>query len=319
MLQRWLTFLLAMEVVVYGVFTVVLTGRGWASYSTILVILLIAFLWRLSHALGSFFICGGMRLIDGRRDAGMLTALVGEFTSRLTSFNISQPFVGLVMPDEPAGDRARAVPPILLVHGYFSNRGMWLRFRQRLLAQTATALSRENLGMIYTITLEPPFGAIEVFAEQLHARIEAICAETSQPQLIVIAHSMGGLVTRAYMVGHGPQRIAQFVTLGTPHHGTRTAWLGLGTCVTQMRWLGPWIAALAEQERVAANAKPPTVSIYSTNDDIVYPPESSQLAWADNMPVCGVGHVGLLFSAGIVAQVVDVIAQCQQGVRSKNA
>ncbi len=312
MLQRWLIFVLAAEMVAYVALAAFLGGRGWQPFLIALVVLTTGFVWRLSHALGSFAICGLMRLRDGRENPGIFEALVGEFTSRLTSFNISQPFQQAVMPEEPAeilaGIDRRAAPPVLLVHGYFSNRGMWVRFRQRLQASGEAAVESGKMrGMIYTITLEPPFGTIESFAAQLHARIEAICAETNHPQVIVIAHSMGGLVTRAYMVEHGAARIAQFVTLGTPHHGTRTATLGIGACVKQMRWQGEWIASLLERERIAGGAKPPTVSIYTTNDDIVYPPESSQLPWAENIAVSGVGHVGLLFSTEIVSHVVQAM------------
>ncbi|MEI6737667.1 MAG: alpha/beta fold hydrolase, partial [Pseudomonadota bacterium] len=171
-------------------------------------------------------------------------------------------------------------------------------------------------GPVYTITLEPPSAEIGSLAVQLHARIETICAETNQPQLIIIAHSMGGLVTRAYMAEQGAQRIATFVTLGTPHRGTRTALMGVGACVRQMRWEGEWITALATRERAAK--MPPTLSLYTTNDDLVYPPESSSLDWAENMAVSGVGHVGLLFSANVAARVAKFIRQCQQGVPSTN-
>lgn len=312
MLQRWLIFVLAIEMFAYAGLAVALGGPGWGLLSIALVIMTLGLLWRLSHAFSSFLVCGVLRLRERRENTNMLAALWGEFTSRLTSFNIAQPFYRFVMPDEPAeiltGIDAPASPPVLLVHGYFSNRGMWVRFRQRLQTHAKSAVEAGKMrGLIYTITLEPPFGTIESFAAQLHARIEAICAETNHRQVIVIAHSMGGLVTRAYMVEHGAARIAQFVTLGTPHHGTRTATLGIGACVKQMRWQGEWIASLLERERVAGGAKPPTVSIYTTNDDIVYPPESSQLSWAENIAVSGVGHVGLLFSTEIVLHVVQAI------------
>jgi len=45
----------------------------------------------------------------------------------------------------------------------------------------------------------------------------------------IIAHSMGGLVSRSYIADH-PGRVADLVTLGTPHHGSPLAdsfdWVG---------------------------------------------------------------------------------------------
>src|SRR3974377_610620 len=54
-----------------------------------------------------------------------------------------------------------------------------------------------------TINLEPVRGDIDNFAERLHARIEALCAETGTDRVALIAHSMGGLVARAYLRRQG--------------------------------------------------------------------------------------------------------------------
>jgi triacylglycerol lipase len=49
---------------------------------------------------------------------------------------------------------------------------------------------------------------------------------------------------------------------------------------------------------------PPAVSLYSTDDDLVYPPETCALPWARNEAVSGVGHVGLLFSDDVFTKVL---------------
>ena len=306
MLQRWLLFLLAAEAAVHVGVAMMLFARGWSAPAIVALVLLCAFLWRLSHALGSFVVCAAMRLLDGRRDAGMLQALVGEFTARLLSFNIAQPFHQWVMADEPAvgipARATRAAAPILLVHGYVSNRGIWACFRRRLVDN-----ARANIGPVYTINLETPFDAIETLVAQLDQRIEAICAGTGQQQIIVIAHSMGGLVARGYLAAHGAARIAKLVTLGTPHHGTRTAAFGIGISARQMCWNSAWLSALAKKESGRPLQPPPTASIYTVNDDMVYPPESARLDWAENVAVHGVGHVGLLFSEAVVNRVILAI------------
>ena len=51
----------------------------------------------------------------------------------------------------------------------------------------------------------------------LAARIEEILRATGQEKIVVVAHSMGGLVTRAYMAQVGAKHIARFITLGAPH------------------------------------------------------------------------------------------------------
>jgi hypothetical protein len=53
--------------------------------------------------------------------------------------------------------------------------------------------------------------------------------------------------------------------------------------------------------------KPPSWSIYTTNDDLVYPPETSRLDWADNIVVDGIGHVGLLFSPDVFSILQSIL------------
>jgi pimeloyl-ACP methyl ester carboxylesterase len=47
-----------------------------------------------------------------------------------------------------------------------------------------------------------------------HAR-----AVSGQDQVVIVAHSMGGLVARNYMFYHGPDKVDQLITLGTPYLG----------------------------------------------------------------------------------------------------
>ncbi len=299
MLQTWIRFTLGIEAVLYVFLALHLHDNGRAPAFIAAVVLLLAFCWRLSHALGSFIVTEGFRLRDGRRAAMIpnIRALVGEFTSRLTSYNWSQAFPQWAMGDDPAG--AKAGTPILLVHGYFSNRGMWVRFRGRLTAA--------GLGPVYTITLEPVLGSIDDMMPALAQRIEDICRDTGKPGVILIAHSMGGLVSRAYMAAHGSTRVEKFITLGSPHHGTATASFGTGLCTQQMRIGSEWLRKLAETESSSAYRKPPTLCLYTINDDIVYPPETAELPWAECVQGDGVGHVGLLFSKDVVGRVIGVV------------
>ena len=67
-----------------------------------------------------------------------------------------------------------------------------------------------------------------------------------------------------------------------------------------------WLEMLADME--AANPPEiPTLSIYTLNDDLVYPPESSVLEWAENVPVSAIGHVALLFSEPVANRVIAAI------------
>src|SRR5207248_2661896 len=60
--------------------------------------------------------------------------------------------------------------PVILVHGVLVNDGVWFTMRRQ--------LARHGIYVVYTLNYGPPYGDIEHFAEQLGAKIEAICAAT---------------------------------------------------------------------------------------------------------------------------------------------
>jgi triacylglycerol esterase/lipase EstA (alpha/beta hydrolase family) len=196
------------------------------------------------------------------------------------------------------------LPPVLLVHGYGCNSGYW-HFMSR-------ALRRAGISH-YAIDLEPVFAGIDQFVPQLYRRIEAICKQSGHDRLIIVAHSMGGLVARAYLRDHGAARVARVITLGTPHRGTGLARFGAGDNSRQMQWTGSaiegrcsaWLAELERQEDPALRAL--FVSIYSHHDNIVSPQLSSCLPGAVNIEFNGIGHVALGLHPRVQQEVIAAI------------
>jgi pimeloyl-ACP methyl ester carboxylesterase len=191
------------------------------------------------------------------------------------------PFDALWMgPDRlrPASSR----PPLLLVHGYGCARGAWWWLRRRLEAAGWT---------VATISLEPIYTGIDNYVEPLARRIDALLAETGASQLILVGHSMGGLVARAYLRRFGIRRVAKLVTLGTPHSGSRLARLGMGENARQMVPGSEWLQGLAR-----VPGMPETIAIYSTHDNYVMPQSNLELAAATNRVLDGIGHLTMLFS-----------------------
>ncbi|SMP54609.1 esterase/lipase family protein [Noviherbaspirillum suwonense] len=194
--------------------------------------------------------------------------------------------------------------PVLLVHGYGCNSGYW-HFMSR-------ALSRAGIGH-YGIDLEPMLASIDQFVPALHARIEEICRQTGREQIVIVAHSMGGLVARAYLRDHGARRVLRVVTLGTPHRGTGLARFGAGENVREMLWTGDaengrcsaWLDSLARDEDAAL--RPLFISIFSHQDNIVSPQLSSHLPGARNIEFNGIGHVALGLHPRVQQVVIDAI------------
>jgi triacylglycerol lipase len=98
----------------------------------------------------------------------------------------------------PAARPAWRRPPVLLVHGYGCSRAAWWWLRRRLQAAGWT---------VATISLEPVYGSIDDYVDPLARRIDAVLAETGAERLLLVGHSMGGLVARAYLQRCGEARV----------------------------------------------------------------------------------------------------------------
>ncbi|MET0855368.1 MAG: alpha/beta fold hydrolase [Telluria sp.] len=194
-------------------------------------------------------------------------------------------------------------PPVLMLHGYGCNSGYWSALAPRL---DAVRISYA------TLDLEPIGGAIDDYAPLVQRAVEQLCERTGAAQLVIVAHSMGGLVARAWMRRHGAGRVARVITLGTPHHGTCLASFGLGQNAAQMRRAGAddgtendWLCRLAAGESAATRAL--ITSIYTHHDNIVSPQTSSRLEGARNVEFGGVGHVALGRNRRVLAMVMREI------------
>jgi triacylglycerol esterase/lipase EstA (alpha/beta hydrolase family) len=188
-------------------------------------------------------------------------------------------------------------PPVLLLHGYGCNSGYW--------AQLAPLLDAAGISHA-SVDLEPVAGDIDGYVAAVERAVDALCAASGRQTVAIVAHSMGGLVARAWMRDHGAGRAARLITLGTPHHGTALARFGLGANAFQMRPGSAWLRALAASEDAATRAR--ITSIYTHHDNIVSPRESSHLDGARNLAFGGVGHVALGSDRRVLAAVIGELA-----------
>ena len=186
--------------------------------------------------------------------------------------------------DAAAPDRR----PVLFLHGYAQHPANFLSLTRR--------LRRDGWSNVYTCRHAPMFGDIERSAARLGEAIDRIRDATGAPAVDVIAHSMGGLVARAYVRERGAAcGIARLVTLGTPHQGTHIfRRLTHDPMLVQMRPDSPLLQRLAADDPVPTLVE--CVAIYSTGDAVVVPPHNGYYKGAFNIEVAGTGHMSLLFS-----------------------
>lgn len=243
--------------------------------------------------------------LGGRRRLGMI---LRELRATLRSSSWDMPL------HRPAGVRRHAgtATPVLLIHGYGCNGGYWRAARG--------ALDRERISH-HALDLEPILASIDAYVPQVDAAIDALCAATGHYQVIVVGHSMGGLVARAWVRACGGARLARLITLGTPHHGTVLAHFGPGENSRQMcrnrqahdgdhRGLASacssWLNALNAAQ---ADTGPSRVSIFSHHDNIIVPASSAIVDGAINIGFTGVGHVALGSDRAVLACLIAQIRQ----------
>ena len=232
---------------------------------------------------------GAKKLVENMRFDQMWHAYAGELGAAVKVFTLWQAWWPSKSVDYlPAGLQKRGV---LFLHGYFCNSALWLAHR---------ALAREHGVPHIALTTEPAFGSLDAYLPEVHAAVERLRAATGHAPLIV-GHSMGGLVARAYVAAYGVSGLHGVITVGTPHHGTAHAERGLGDNARQMRLGSPWLVANAAQ--IGAEARAKFICFYSNGDNIVAPTESAAFEGADNRHIAATGHVNLVFAPAVLAAI----------------
>jgi pimeloyl-ACP methyl ester carboxylesterase len=147
----------------------------------------------------------------------------------------------------PGGATASGESPdvVVLLHGlYRSERSMYpLEAPIR-----AAGFRVANLG--YDSRSQDP----EAIVAALGAQLADCCADA--PRLHFVTHSLGGIVTRAYLAAHRPANLGRVVMLAPPNHGSPLADLIAGSSTLRFL-LGSTAARLGTDPASLPNALPP--------------------------------------------------------------
>ena len=223
--------------------------------------------------------------------AESLRMIVGEYAAFLLIFVVILPFERLWM----GRDRMRPCSrPLLLVHGYTCSRGVWWLLRRQLEAAGHT---------VATVSLAPPYTNIGKLVPQLAQRIENVCQATGADRVVLVAHSMGGLVCRSFLARHGSDRVERLITIASPHSGSELARIGIGKNAREMEPGSLWLKDLAQ-----AGLPVPAVAIRTPHDNFVMPQDNQRLPGAIDVALEGIGHLAVLFTRRTTA---ELIAACR--------
>lgn len=212
-------------------------------------------------------------------------------------FGWRQPFRQWAYSDglEMSGSARRGV---VLVHGFFCNRGVWNGWRPR--------LRKAEIAHV-AVDLEPAFAPIGTHAATIDDAVRRVTQASHGHTPVVVAHSMGGLAVRAWLAGERGrlERIHRIVTIGTPHRGTWLARFARAANGREMQVGSAFLGELTRRETPETCAR--FTCFWSDCDNIVFPSANATLDGADNRAITGWAHVHLVEHPAIFAAAMDAI------------
>jgi triacylglycerol lipase len=178
----------------------------------------------------------------------------------------------------PAQDR---LGPVLLVPGFGGQTGSLqvLASRIRATGRPATVLHLPGPGT----------GSLITDASVLNAAVSQALA-LGAPSVDIIGYSAGGVVALVWARrDDGAVKARRIITLGAPFHGSALA-AGAegfvpGACPVACQQLTPGSSLLASLGVTDPGGLPRWLSLWTTDDKTVVPPDSARLAGAINVPI----------------------------------
>ncbi len=204
------------------------------------------------------------------------------------------------------GDFALYPETVLLLHGFFQTRNVWEVMEDRLRHDGYGVFSFDLGGLLWRFNTR----SISYLAQHIADKLEGVCARYALERFHIVGHSKGGLIARQYIQNHGgDRRVKSLITLGTPHHGTPLAALGVGLMGGGGLRRSPRVKIPRARVQGKQGGDPippglPQTSIFSKND-LVCPAWGATLrpkpgeTSMKNLVVKGVGHTALTHDPGV--------------------
>lgn len=192
------------------------------------------------------------------------------------------------VPTAPARDQR-----VVLVHGFLESGTTFKMLKRRL----------EKRGVevfVPRLVHNDGRGGLENLAVHLKQDIDTKFGPTRP--ISIVAFSMGGLVSRQYLQNlGGAERCERFITISSPHHGTKAAWLYPTLGAEEMRPGSHFLAGLQQTE--GRLGKMPVTSYRTPLDLVILPPSSSVWDRADNLEFPILLHPFMLNSNAVLSDV----------------
>lgn len=191
-------------------------------------------------------------------------------------------------------------PPVIFIHGLYHNASAWVFFRLWMKRAGFTDLHAFQYGSLGS--------SFDGLLERLDAFVKELLNQRGTKSVILICHSLGGLLGRAYL-NRAPKdfKISALVTLGTPYQGSKLAVLGVGRLAQSLAFRGPLVQGIESQTVESTDI--PRLAFYSPLDNMVLPNEAlrtSAPGWVF-FETKGMSHVAMLFSKDLADRTAEFL------------
>jgi triacylglycerol lipase len=211
---------------------------------------------------------------------------------------------------QQAGPPQNRPGPVLLVPGYGGSTSSLDSLASQIQAtgRTATVLNLPGTGT----------GSLVTDAALLNSAVKSAVANGA-PSVDVIGYSAGGVVALIWARRYdGFDRARRIITLGSPFHGTSLAAAAQaflpGACPVACQQLTPGSTLLASLDVTSPAGLPHWLSLWTTDDQTVKPPDSARLAGALDVPVqsvcpgVSISHSQLPTNPDVAAMVLQALS-----------
>lgn len=231
-----------------------------------------------------------LALLLGAGLAGAVSTVLGPSGAPEPQEGTAARAVGSPLAATPA---AQTPVPVLLVPGWLDTGRDLTALRIRLIGAGWPS------SHVETLTFAEPTGSNREHAAELEAAVTALVERTGASAVDVVAHSMGGLATRWYLMSRPDAPVRRVVFVASPHRGTISAHLSWGGGREEMMPESPFLDTLNATAPAPDGVE--SITIRTAVDTHVVPGESATLPGVPDHELCCPTHAGMLHDEEVFA------------------
>jgi triacylglycerol lipase len=187
-----------------------------------------------------------------------------------------------------AGNAMAQTEAVIFVHGYSGSTSNFNTMVSRFTGDGYPSAKLYRFGYNSFVNSD------KTSASQLSNFVATVRANNANENVSIVAHSNGGLVSRWFRAKLGGTAVMRrFVTLGTPHLGTQSAYACTSPACFDMR---PGSAFLKDLGSAGCDR-----SLWSAADEVIVPVQNAKCG--TNVQTANVSHNTLLTDASVYTQV----------------